>query len=182
MIEEDGKIIANAEDRYAALLAAVRPGVITDDAELERLTEEVNRLVTKGIRENQLRPEEEKLLVLLTRLIEDYEQQQESLNDTVLEAACMSCYWQRALSARGDGFHTQIRHERRRHAHRAIGLLIVLQDRQPRAPHRQPRSVQRVNKLGLRLAVAFEANLRAARLERLAIRAGRNLAVGLLAR
>lgn len=80
-------MIANAEDRYATLLAAVRPSVITDEAELDRLTEEVNRLVTKGIKENQLRPEEEKLLALLTRLIEDYEQQHEPLDDVVPEAA-----------------------------------------------------------------------------------------------
>lgn len=80
-------MIANAEDRYATLLAAARPSVITDDAELERLTEEVNRLVTKGIKENQLEPEEEKLLALLTRLIEDYEQQYEPLDEAVSEAA-----------------------------------------------------------------------------------------------
>ncbi len=74
-------------DKYAALLAAARPGLITDDAELERLTEEVNRLVTKGIKEDRLSPEEEKLLALLTRLIEDYEQQHEPLNTAVPEAA-----------------------------------------------------------------------------------------------
>lgn len=81
-------MLANVDDyKYEALLAATRPGVITDDAELECLTEEINRLVTKSIKENHLSPEEEKLLVLLTRLIEDYEQRTESLNDAVLEAA-----------------------------------------------------------------------------------------------
>jgi hypothetical protein len=81
-------MIANVDDyKYGALLAATRPGVIADDAELERLTEEVNRLVTKGIRENRLSPEEEKLLALLTRLIEDYEQRLEPLDDAVPEAA-----------------------------------------------------------------------------------------------
>lgn len=68
-------MIASVDDvKYANLLAATRPGIITNDAELERLTAEVNRLVTKGIKETQLSPEEEKLLKLLTRLIEDYEQ------------------------------------------------------------------------------------------------------------
>ncbi|TAH50591.1 MAG: hypothetical protein EYC68_13820 [Chloroflexota bacterium] len=62
------------ESKYANLLAATLPGVITDDAELERLTEEVNRLVSKGIKQERLAPEEEKLLALLTRLIQDYEQ------------------------------------------------------------------------------------------------------------
>jgi len=71
-------MIANVDDyKYGALLAASRPAVITDDKELERLTEEVNRLVTKGINDDGLAPEEEKLLALLTRLIEDYEQKHE---------------------------------------------------------------------------------------------------------
>jgi hypothetical protein len=60
-------------------LAATRPAVINDDAELERVTEEVNGLVTKGIKPDGLAPEEERLLALLTRLIEDYEQQHHSL-------------------------------------------------------------------------------------------------------
>jgi hypothetical protein len=51
------------------------------------LTEAVNRLVTKGVKENRLSPEEEKLLVLLTRLIEDYEQKSEPMDDAALEAA-----------------------------------------------------------------------------------------------
>lgn len=81
-------MIATAnEEKYGALLAAVRPAVITDEAELERLTEEVNRLVTKGIKETRLCPEEEKLLALLTRLIEDYEQQTEPINEAVPVAA-----------------------------------------------------------------------------------------------
>jgi len=68
-------MIASVDDiKYANLLAETRPGIITNDAELERLTAEVNRLVTKGIKEGQLSPEEEKLLKLLTRLIEDYEE------------------------------------------------------------------------------------------------------------
>lgn len=81
-------MIANADEQtYGALLAAVRPGIITDEAELERLTEEVNRLVTKGIKANRLSPAEEKLLALLTRLIEDYEQQHEPLTEAVPVAA-----------------------------------------------------------------------------------------------
>lgn len=62
------------ESKYGTLLAATLPGVITDDDELARLTEEANRLVSKGIREERLSPEEEKLLALLTQLIEDYEE------------------------------------------------------------------------------------------------------------
>ena len=73
-------MIANVDEyKYGALLAAIRPAVIDDDAELERMTEEVNGLVTRGIKENGLSPEEEKLLTLLTRLIEDYEQRHEPI-------------------------------------------------------------------------------------------------------
>jgi hypothetical protein len=47
---ESGKMIANVDQyKYGALLAATRPAVITDDTELERLTEELNRLMTKGL-------------------------------------------------------------------------------------------------------------------------------------
>lgn len=49
------------------------PSVITNDEELERMTEEANRLVTKGIKENELSPEEDTLLELLSDLIESYE-------------------------------------------------------------------------------------------------------------
>ncbi len=73
--------------KYAALPGAARPGVITDEAEAERLIEEVNRLVTKGIKESRLSPEEEKLLALLVRLVEDYEQEQELLAERMPEAA-----------------------------------------------------------------------------------------------
>lgn len=61
-------------------LAATRPAVIHDEAELERVSEEVNSLVTKGIKQHGLPPEEESLLALLTRLIEDYEQCHEPMN------------------------------------------------------------------------------------------------------
>ena len=75
MTKESGNMIAKLdESKYGNLLAATLPGVITDNAELERLTEEVNRLVSKGIKEDRLGPEEEKLLALLTQLIQDYEQ------------------------------------------------------------------------------------------------------------
>ena len=43
-------MIANVDEQnYSALLAAVRPGIITNEAELERLTEVVIQLVSKGI-------------------------------------------------------------------------------------------------------------------------------------
>ena len=73
--------------KYAALLGATRPGVITDEGEAERLTDEINYLVTKALKGDCLSPEEEKLLALLVRLVEDYEQEQELLAETMREAA-----------------------------------------------------------------------------------------------
>ena len=61
------------EQKYGKLLMQILPSVITSKAELERLTEEVDRLMTKGIKEGELNPEEEKLLELLAVLIEQYE-------------------------------------------------------------------------------------------------------------
>lgn len=49
------------------------PAVISSEEELERLTEEIDRLMTKGIREGELSPEEEQLLELLSVLVESYE-------------------------------------------------------------------------------------------------------------
>jgi hypothetical protein len=88
MTKETGEMIANVDDNeYARLLAATRPGVISDDAELERLTDVVNRLVTKGIKQDRLSAEEEKLLALITHLIEEYEQQYEMRENVTTEAA-----------------------------------------------------------------------------------------------
>ena len=56
--------------RYGQLLAAVRPGIIETPEEHERLIAEAEKLVEQGER---LGPEEEKLLALLTLLIEAYE-------------------------------------------------------------------------------------------------------------
>jgi hypothetical protein len=43
--------------------------------------------VDGGVKENHLGPEEEKLLVLLTLLIEDYERKGHPMNDAAPEAA-----------------------------------------------------------------------------------------------
>lgn len=65
---------ANVDKRkYGLLLMETLPSAITSETELERLTEEVNRLMTKGIKQNKLSPEEERLLELLSILIESYE-------------------------------------------------------------------------------------------------------------
>jgi len=59
--------------KYGLLLMETLPSVISGEEELERLTEEVDRLMTKGIKRGELSPEEEKLLELLSVLIESYE-------------------------------------------------------------------------------------------------------------
>lgn len=70
----NSKMTANVDKtKYGLLLMQTLPSVITNDNELERMTEEVNRLVTKGIKQDGLSPEEETLLELLSDLIELYE-------------------------------------------------------------------------------------------------------------
>lgn len=83
MTVKSGKMIANAIDRqkYAALLADTVPFVIKDDAELERMTEVANQLVTKGIKQNGLSPEEDRLLELVSQLIIDFETKHYSIPD-----------------------------------------------------------------------------------------------------
>ena len=59
--------------KYGLLLMQTLPSVISSEAELERLTAEVDRLMTKGIKQGKLSPEEDRLLELLSILIENYE-------------------------------------------------------------------------------------------------------------
>lgn len=82
MIKEIGKMTANVDqERYGALLAATLPSVISNDDELERLTEIANQLVSKDIRQGSLSPEEDKLFELLTKLIMDYEREHYAIED-----------------------------------------------------------------------------------------------------
>ena len=57
--------------RYKRLLSRTMPVVIETEAENDRMLAEVEKLMKKG---EGLSPEEEKLLKLLSRLIEDFEQ------------------------------------------------------------------------------------------------------------
>jgi HTH-type transcriptional regulator/antitoxin HigA len=58
--------------RYRRLLSQTMPGVIESEAENERMLAIVAKLMEKG---EKLSHEEEKLLKLLTKLIEDFERQ-----------------------------------------------------------------------------------------------------------
>src|ERR1700749_1533259 len=66
--------------------------------------------------------------------------------------------------------------------HTSIGLLIILNNRQPRASNGESAAVKGVHELGLVLPFRAVTDVRPPRLERLEIRAGRNLAEQLLPR
>ena len=57
-------------EKYGALLMSALPQVIESEAELDRAEEIINRLLSKG---ENLSPEEEKLLDLVSDLVEKYE-------------------------------------------------------------------------------------------------------------
>ena len=56
--------------KYAKLLARTLPAVIETEEENERFLEEVEKLIDKGEKRS---PEEDKLLELMTTLVEDFE-------------------------------------------------------------------------------------------------------------
>lgn len=67
--------------KYGLLLMETLPAVVSSEQELERLTDEIDRLMSKGIRENGLSPEEEELLELLSTLVENYEDEHYPIED-----------------------------------------------------------------------------------------------------
>src|SRR5271166_586774 len=85
-------------------------------------------------------------------------------------------------NARGNAVSPHIRLQRFRNTYAAVGLLIVLDDRNPCASNRQPAAVQRMQKLRLALALRTVANIRPPCLKALEVRTRRNLAKQILAR
>jgi HTH-type transcriptional regulator/antitoxin HigA len=67
------------QDKYRRLLSRTMPGVIETEAENERMLAEIEKLLNKG--EENLTPEEGKLLALMARLVEDYEQEHYPIKD-----------------------------------------------------------------------------------------------------
>jgi HTH-type transcriptional regulator/antitoxin HigA len=57
-------------EKYGVLLMSALPQVIESEEELKRAEEIINRLLSKG---DDLSPEEEKLLDLISNLVEKYE-------------------------------------------------------------------------------------------------------------
>jgi HTH-type transcriptional regulator/antitoxin HigA len=81
MAKEVGKMSAKVAfnpNRYARLLARTLPKVIETPEENERLLAEVEKLFDKG--EGRLSPEEQILLELITRLIQDFEDKNYQIN------------------------------------------------------------------------------------------------------
>ena len=84
MTEANGRTIANVEMSkfnkkiYGSLLATVLPQAIENDAELDRMMEVIDALVDKG---EEISPEEEKLLNLLSELVEKYEDEHYPIDD-----------------------------------------------------------------------------------------------------
>ncbi len=62
------------ERKYGRLLARTVPAVIRNEAECERVEEEITKLLRKG---DNLTPEEDRLLELLSALVERYEDETE---------------------------------------------------------------------------------------------------------
>jgi HTH-type transcriptional regulator/antitoxin HigA len=84
MTEACGKMTANAEMSkfnkkiYGSLLATVLPQAIENDVELDRMMKVIDALVDKG---ENISPEEEKLLNLLSELVEKYEDEHYPIKD-----------------------------------------------------------------------------------------------------
>jgi HTH-type transcriptional regulator/antitoxin HigA len=79
MTRTHGRTIANVEmtknynlEKYKSLLAETLPQVIEDAHELERVEKIIGGLLKKG---DTISPEEEKLLDLLSNLVETYEEE-----------------------------------------------------------------------------------------------------------
>ncbi|NOT59178.1 MAG: transcriptional regulator [Acidobacteria bacterium] len=66
--------------RYVRLLARTVPVAIRNDAECKRAIAEIDALLRKG--SNNLTPEEERLLELLSTLVEQYEDETEDFPDS----------------------------------------------------------------------------------------------------
>jgi HTH-type transcriptional regulator/antitoxin HigA len=70
-----------SQEKYSSLLVEVLPSVITGEKELDRFTDEIDRLITKENKEGPLSPEEDKLLELLSFLVESYEDEHYPINE-----------------------------------------------------------------------------------------------------
>ncbi|HQU92261.1 MAG TPA: hypothetical protein PLK77_08190 [Pyrinomonadaceae bacterium] len=82
MIKKVIRMTANVDKtKYGKLLNRTLPAAISNDEDLDLMTEQVDRLMSKGIRSGGLSPEEETLLELLSVLIEAYEDEHYPIPD-----------------------------------------------------------------------------------------------------
>ena len=68
------------ERKYKRVLSRAMPVLIETEAEYDRTIEEIDRLMTKGISKG-LSPEEDRLLKLLAKLVEDYEEENHPIHE-----------------------------------------------------------------------------------------------------
>ncbi len=66
------------EKKYGALLMTTLPRVIENEQELEAMENVISQLLSKG---ENISPEEEKLLILVSNLVEDYEDEMYPIPD-----------------------------------------------------------------------------------------------------
>ncbi len=66
------------EKKYGVLLMTTLPRVIENERELEAMEDVITKLLSKG---EKISPEEEKLLILVSNLVEDYEDEMYSMPD-----------------------------------------------------------------------------------------------------
>src|SRR6202795_2460376 len=81
-----------------------------------------------------------------------------------------------------DAVGAHVRLQRLRNAHAAVGLLIVLQNGNPRTSYRQRAAIQRVKKFSLVLSLRTVADIRPPCPKSFEVRARRNLAKKILSR
>ncbi len=70
--------LAIDDRKYARVLAKIRPRVITTDQEHQRMLAEIEKLMDRGVRRT---PEEDAVLDLMVRLVQDYEREHHALPD-----------------------------------------------------------------------------------------------------
>src|SRR5215210_4788762 len=101
MIRRNGKMPATAKARkldrqkYGELLLSALPRAIRNEAEYDRISEIVTRLALKG--EDNLTPEEDALLELLTLLIERYDDEHYKISDAQPHAVIQMLMRDRSL-------------------------------------------------------------------------------------
>ncbi len=81
--------------KYGRLLARTLPSIIQNDEDHERMLSEIERLMDKG--DDHLSPEEEQLLKLMVRLVQDYEDTYSPIEDAAPQEVLQHLMEERGL-------------------------------------------------------------------------------------